>query len=366
MTTNNVKTIHDYKQSIWLDFIDRKIMHTGELQKLIANDGIRGLTSNPAIFEKAISNSSDYDVDISELTNQGKVGDDIFFGLAIKDIKQAADILLPVYEEKISGADGYVSLEVSPHLARNTSRTIDQAEFLWKAIDKKNLMIKIPGTVEGLPAIRHCISEGININVTLLFGLDRYQEVAEAYISGLEVRLSKGKALDHIASVASFFLSRIDMVVDPLLVNKGLNSLSGKVAIASAKMAYQMYNKIFTSARFLALQEKGATPQRLLWASTANKDLTFSDTRYVEALIGPNTVNTLTMDTLDAFRDHGKVQALLQQNLADAQSTLMGVKENGIDLEAIAQQLEEEGIDKFIKPYEKMLLAISQQQKSPA
>lgn len=363
MEKNNVKRIHDFHQSIWLDFIDRQIMDTGELQKLIDEDGVRGVTSNPAIFEKAISSSSDYDADIKELSQQDLSNEDIFYRLAVRDIKRAADLFKPVYEEEVKGADGYISLEVSPHLARNTEGTIRQARELWEAVDRENVMIKIPGTAEGLPAIRTCISEGININVTLLFSLDRYEEVANAYISGLEDRLKAKQPIDHIASVASFFLSRIDVIVDPMLKEKGLNQLYGEVAIASAKKAYEIYKRIFSSERFKKLEAKGAKPQRLLWASTSSKNPDFADTKYVEALIGPNTVNTIPMDTLEAFRDHGQVANTLEDDLDKATRTLSQLEEAGISLEDITQRLEEEGIDKFNKPYDKLLEAIGQQKQ---
>lgn len=364
MEPNRVKKIHDLEQSIWLDFIDRKIMDTGQLQKLINEDGLRGLTSNPAIFEKAISSGTDYDEDIKKLAQQGKNNEDIFYGLAVSDIQRAADMLLPVYEEEISGADGYVSLEVSPYLARDTDGTIKQARELWKAVARKNVMIKIPGTAEGLPAIRQCISDGINVNVTLLFGLERYEEVTDAYISGIEDRAKEGKPVDQIASVASFFLSRIDIMTDPLLAEKGLDSLKGEVAIASAKKAYEIYKRVFGSDRFKQLKEKGATPQRLLWASTSSKDPSSKDTKYVEALIGPKTVNTIPMDTLDAFRDHGDVQSRLEEDMDKATQTLDQIQQAGINLADITKKLEAEGIEKFTKPYDKMLEAIEKQKTS--
>jgi transaldolase/transaldolase/glucose-6-phosphate isomerase len=363
MATSNVKKIHDLDQSIWLDSIDRKIMNTGELQKLIDDDGVRGLTSNPAIFEKAISSSSDYDEDIKKLAQAGKSNEDIFYGLAIADIQRAADLFKPVYEEEVRGADGYVSLEVSPHLARNTQGTIDQARALWKAVGRTNVMIKIPGTAEGLPAIRQCISEGININVTLLFGLKRYLEVVDAYVSGLEDRAKTGQPIDSIASVASFFLSRIDVLVDPMLDEKGLGDLKGEVAIASARKAYEIYKREFGSDRFKKLEEKGAKPQRLLWASTSSKNPAFSDVKYVEALIGPKTVNTVPMETLDAYRDHGQPESRLETELDNATQTLDRLDQASINLDDISQQLEDEGIDKFNKPYDKLLEAIDKQKE---
>lgn len=367
MEPNRVKKIYDLGQSIWLDFIDRKLLNSGQLQKLIDEDGVRGLTSNPAIFEKAISSGSDYDEDIKKLAQDGKSNEDIFYGVAIADIQRAADLFKSVYEEKNRGADGYVSLEVSPQLARDSAGTLAQARDLWQSVGRDNLMVKIPGTQEGLPAIQQCISEGINLNVTLLFGLKRYQAVVEAYLSGLEERQRAGQPIDSIASVASFFLSRIDILIDPMLEAKGLNDLKGQVAIALAKKAYEYYNQTFNGDRFNALADKGATPQRLLWASTSSKDPASSDVKYVEALIGPKTVDTIPMETLDAFREHGQAESRLETDMDRASSVLERVAQAGIDLEAISQQLEKEGIEKFNQPYSKLLNAIDQQkQKSLA
>ncbi len=362
MGKNRVKQIHDFGQSIWLDFIDRKIMDSGDLKRLIEEDGIRGITSNPAIFEKAISSSDDYKDDIAKLTEKEWSNEAIFYGVAVDDIKRAADMLKPLYEES-EGGDGYVSLEVSPHLARNTEGTAQQAFELWKTVRKENVMIKIPGTAEGLIAIRRATREGINVNVTLLFGLLRYEAVTDAYISGLEDRLKNNQPIDHVASVASFFLSRIDVLVDPLLEEKGLGHLKGEVAIASAKKAYEIYQRVFTSDRFKKLEDKGAMPQRLLWASTGSKDPAFSDVKYVEALIGPDTVDTIPMETLEAFRDHGVAANTLGKGLEHATKVLEDIKQAGIDIDAITQQLEEEGIEKFNKPYDKLLGAIENQKK---
>lgn len=363
METNRVKKIHDFGQSIWLDFIDRKIMDSGEMQKLIDEDGVRGITSNPAIFEKAISSSSDYDEDIKSLATEKKSNEALFYAMAIKDIQRAADLFLSVYDEEIKGADGYVSLEVSPLLAMDTEGTVNQARELWKLVDRKNVMIKIPGTAEGLPAIKTCITEGININVTLLFGLKRYEEVTEAYISGLEARIASNQPVAEIASVASFFLSRIDVILDPILQQKGLSHLKGEVAVASAKKAYEIYKRVFGSERFKKLEEKGAKPQRLLWASTGSKDPSFSDVKYVEALIGPKTVNTVPMETLEAYRDHGEPQSRLEEGLEHATQVLDELKNAGIDLDEITQKLEDEGIEKFNKPYNKLMEAIENQRK---
>ncbi|MDN5286985.1 MAG: transaldolase [Mucilaginibacter sp.] len=360
MATNNVKQIHSFGQSIWLDFIDREIMASGKLQKLIDEDGVRGVTSNPAIFEKAITSSADYDNDIVELSKTTDDNEQLFFGLAVKDIQQATDLFKGVYDES-KAEDGYVSLEVSPFLALDTEGTAKQAAELWKKVDRKNVMIKIPGTQPGLAAIRQSIAKGININVTLLFGLERYEAVTEAYISGLEDHLAAGHEIGHISSVASFFLSRIDVIVDPLLEAKGEKALVGEVAIASAKKAYEIYKRVFSGARWEKLAAKGAQKQRLLWASTGSKNPAFKDTKYVEALIGPETVDTVPLETVDAFRDHGIAANTLESGLAEATATLAKLKDLGIDLDAITQQLEDEGIEKFNKPFEKLLNAIEEQ-----
>jgi transaldolase/transaldolase/glucose-6-phosphate isomerase len=337
-------------------------MDSGKLEKLIDKDGISGVTSNPSIFEKAITNSRDYDEDIAMISRQKKSNDDIFFSLAVKDIKRAADFFKPVFE-KNKGEDGFVSLEVSPLLAYNTDGTIKQARELWKAVDRKNAMIKIPATVEGLPAIRKCISEGININITLLFGLPRYKEVVDAYLSGLEDRVSAHQPIDQIVSVASFFLSRIDVLIDPLLKEKDLDNLKGEVAIASAKKAYEIYKNISSGDRFKKLEAKGAKRQRVLWASTSTKDPSFSDVKYIESLIGVETINTIPIETLDAFNDHGKVENRLEDRLDKATEVLAQLEEKGIDIDAITQQLEDEGIEKFNKAYGTLLKAIEEQKQ---
>ncbi|QNK62182.1 transaldolase [Pedobacter sp. PAMC26386] len=363
MEANKVKKIHDYGQSIWLDFIDREIIKSGRLKDLIEIDGVRGLTSNPAIFEKAISSSSDYDADIAVLSKENISNEDIFYRLAIKDIQQAADLLLPVYNEEVQGSDGYASLEVSPLLALNTEATIKQALQLWKEVDRKNVMIKIPGTQPGLAAIKKTISEGLNINVTLLFGLERYKKVTDAYIEGLEERAANGNSIKDIASVASFFLSRIDVLIDPILEEKHLGELKGEVAIASAKKAYEIYKQVFSGARWDKLAALGAKPQRLLWASTSSKNPAFKDTKYVEALIGPDTVDTIPIETLEAYRDHGDPENRLEIDLDGASAVLAQLRHEEIDLQKLTQQLEDEGIEKFNAPYEKLLNAIEKQKQ---
>jgi len=362
MKHNKLKSIQDLGQSIWLDFFDRKIMDTGKLEKLIEEDGVSGVTANPSIFEKAINSSPDYAEDIAIRSKQKGNNEDIFFSLAVNDIKRAADFFKKVYDTT-NGNDGFVSIEVSPHLAHDTEGTVEQARELWYAINRKNVMIKIPGTTEGLPAIRKCISEGININITLLFGLPRYKQVTNAYISGLEDRIRNNEPIDEISSVASFFLSRIDVLIDPLLEEKGLSKMKGEVAIASAKKAYEIYKEVFNSERFRKLEAKGAKRQRVLWASTSSKDPTVSDVKYVEALIGPGTINTIPMETLEAFNDHGQAETHLEDDMDKATQLLMQLKEKGIDINTVTQKLEDEGIEKFNKAYDKLLEAIENQKR---
>lgn len=354
---NPLNQIQKQGQSIWLDLLNREIMDSGKLQSLIKEDGLRGLTSNPSIFEKAINGSPDYDGDIAKLSINENDSTVLFFDIAIKDIQRAADIFKPVYD-KTNGKDGFVSLEVSPHLARDTEGTIKQAQELWKKVDRKNLMIKIPGTKEGLPAIRKCLSEGINVNVTLLFGLPRYREITEAFMDGLEDRLKADKPIQNVASVASFFLSRIDVMVDPILKKKEADKLVGEVAIASAKKAYQIYLEMISSNRFKKIEAKGAQRQRVLWASTSAKDPSFSDVKYVENLIGKETINTLPMETIDAFRDHGKVNETLVLGVVHANKVMDDLKAMDIDIDEITQNLEKEGINKFNRAYSKLLKSI--------
>lgn len=356
MKQNQLKKIKELGQSIWLDFFDREIMNSGRLKEMIEEDNISGVTSNPSIFEKAISSGSDYDDDIISLSQTKRNIEDIFFAIAVKDIQRATDFFKPVFLES-NGTDGFVSLEVSPLLSHNTEATIKQAEQLWKEVDRENVMIKIPATLEGLPAIRKCISEGINVNITLLFGLPRYKQVVDAYLSGLEDRVKANKPIEYITSVASFFLSRIDTMIDPQL-NGDLANLKGETAIASAKKAYEIFKKFFSSERFKKLEAKKAKRQKVLWASTSTKDASFSDVKYVESLIGPETINTIPLQTLEAFRDHGVAENRLEDGIDKATRLLKQLKENKIDLDAITQTLEDEGIEKFNKAYDKMLDAI--------
>ena len=321
MKENPLKELAALGQSIWLDYIRRNLIVGGELGRLIEEDGLCGMTSNPSIFEKAIVESHDYDEDIRAMALEGKGVAEIYEALSMGDVQSAADEFRSVYD-RTDGKDGYVSLEVNPHLAHDTTGTIAEARRLWTALDRPNVLIKVPATADGLPAIRQLITEGISVNVTLLFGLPRYRQVADAYIAGIEARAAQGKPVKHVASVASFFVSRIDTLVDSLLekhiAQGGLEAeiakqVHGEVAVASAQMAYQIYKGIFGSARFKKLADKGACPQRLLWASTGTKNPDYSDVKYVESLIGPDTVNTVPVETLERLprprRSKGSVGA---------------------------------------------------------
>ena len=363
MSDNPLVKLGHFGQSIWLDFLRRDLYTTDKLQRMIDEDGLRGMTSNPAIFDEAISGSDDYDHAIRVLALEGNDVEEIYESLVVSDVQHAADVFRPTYEES-GGRDGLVSLEVSPQLAHDTEATIAEARRLWAAVERPNVMIKVPATLEGLPAIQQLISEGINVNVTLLFGLPRYRQVAEAYIAGLEARLDEGREIDHIASVASFFLSRIDVLIDPWLekLMQGddpkasiARDLHGQVATASAKVAYQIYKEIFEGKRFQRLANQGAHTQRLLWASTSTKNPDYSDVKYVEALIAPDTVNTIPFKTLDAYRDHGKPAVRIEEGLPEARDVLQQLDAVGIDLDGATQELEDEGIAKFVMPYNQLM-----------
>lgn len=368
MKNNPLKQLGKLGQSIWLDYIRRDLIAGGELRRLIEEDGLRGMTSNPSIFEKAIVESDDYGEDIRAMALKGKGAGEIYEALSQCDVQSAADEFRSVYE-KTDGKDGYVSLEVNPHLAHDTKGTIEEARRLWAALNRPNVFIKVPATDEGLPAIRQLISEGINVNVTLIFGLPRYRQVAEAYIAGIEARAAQGQPVKHLASVASFFVSRIDALVDPLLepiLSQGgkkadfAKEARGQVAVASARMAYHIYKDIFGGDRFKKLAAQGARVQRLLWASTGAKNPDYSDVKYVEALIGPDTVNTAPLETLDAYRDHGDPKARLEQDVEEARRVLKLLPELGISLDKATQQLENEGVTKFNEPFDKLMEALAQ------
>lgn len=355
MKTNPLLRIKDFGQSVWLDFIRRGMLLSGEFQSLIDDDGVLGVTSNPSIFEKAITGTHDYDSDIQVLSRQGNTAKEIYNCITIQDIQNAADIFRQTFN-KTYGQDGFVSLEVSPHLARDTEGTIKEARALWQSVDRPNLLIKVPATVEGLGAIQKLISDGISINVTLLFSIDRYLEVVEAYFSGLELRLREGKSIRGMTSVASFFLSRIDVLVDSKLPPG--SHLRGEIAIASAKVAFKKYTELFSSERFLRLKNQGANNQRLLWASTSTKDNCESDIKYIEALIGPETINTVPFETLNAYRDHGNPEKRLAANLSKALQDLESLRAMKIDLQEITIQLENEGVKKFALSYDKLIAAL--------
>lgn len=372
MKRNPLLELQSLGQSIWIDFISRGIISSGELQRMIKEDGVSGVTSNPSIFEKAITKSDDYDEAIRALTGQGKTTEEVYQLLTVEDIQMVADVLRPTYD-RTDGQDGFVSLEVSPNLAHDTQGTIREARLLWSLLDRPNSMIKVPATREGLAAIKELTGEGVNVNITLLFGLPRYQEVVNAYLDGLEILANKGGNLHSVASVASFFLSRIDVFLDPVIEKKQLahgaeadiaSLLHGQVAIASARVAYQLYKELFHSDRFEKLAAKGARRQRLLWASTSTKNPMYRDTKYIEPLIGPDTINTLPVETLDAYRDHGQPQLSLEQNISQAYHTLNKLSLVGIDLDRATQQLEEAGVEKFVSALNRLMLSLKEKQSA--
>ena len=377
-TANPILDIENqYGQSIWMDNLSRDLIESGELKQSIADKGIRGITSNPAIFEKAIAGNKIYDEAIEAGIKAGKSVQDIYEDLIFTDIRNACDIFMPVYKET-DGLDGYVSIEVPPDLAKKTDDTVKEARRYYQAIDRPNLMIKIPGTPEGLPAVEQAISEGMSVNVTLLFSVQSYIDTAWAYIRGLEKRAEAGEDISKVASVASFFLSRIDVMIDEKVDSKlesasgddkaKLEAIKGKVAIANAKIAYQKYKEIFGSDRWKALAEKGAKVQRLLWASTSTKNPEYSDVMYVDELVGPDTVNTLPPNTIEACVDHCDPASRIEQNLDEAQQIIDGLKDDavGIDLDTVMNDLLEEGIDKFIKPFESLMSSLESKVKQLA
>jgi transaldolase / glucose-6-phosphate isomerase len=365
---NALKALQTYGQSVWLDYIGRHLITSGELQRLIDEDGLRGMTSNPAIFEKAISGSADYAASLTALggLNLDAVG--LYERLAIHDIQDAADILRPVYEETRRG-DGYVSLEVSPYLAHDTQGTIQEARRLWQTVGRPNIMIKVPGTSAGLPAIEQLISEAINVNVTLLFSQTVYEHVAQAYIAGLQRLAAQGGDVGQVASVASFFISRIDTAIDALANARLkaattaqertlLRGIIGKVAIANGKLTYQRYKAIFQGALWETLGAKGARKQRVLWASTSTKNPQYRDVMYIEELIGPDTVNTMPPATLEAFREHGRLRASLEEEVEVARDIMEVLEEVGISMTEVTEKLLEEGVRLFAEPFDKLLDAL--------
>jgi transaldolase/glucose-6-phosphate isomerase len=371
---NPVAALHTFGQSVWLDFIRRSLIAGGELARMVEDDALGGVTSNPAIFEKAIDGSDDYREAIDEISKDapGLAAKAVYERLAIKDIQDAADVLRPVYD-RTKARDGYVSLEVSPNLANDTAGTVAEAHHLWKTVARPNVMIKVPATPEGIPAIQALIADGINVNVTLLFARSAYEAVAKAYIDGLVARAAKGGSLAHVASVASFFVSRIDSAVDTLLAEKQktaaepekarLQGLLGQVAIANAKLAYQSYKAIFSDPRFKTLAAQGAQTQRVLWASTGTKNPHYRDVLYIEELIGPETVNTVPPETLAAFRDHGVPRASLEEDLPRASRVLEDLEKAGVSLAKVTDDLLADGLKKFVEPFTKLLKAVERRSR---
>ncbi|MGH7526630.1 MAG: transaldolase [Gemmatimonadales bacterium] len=358
MSDNPLVRLGVLGQSPWYDYITRDLVGSGELRRRIQEDGLRGMTSNPTIFEKAIAGSRLYDDKIRELSERGRSAAEIFEALAVADVRAACDEFAPLHQATGSG-DGLVSLEVSPALANDTAGTIHEAERLWQAVDRPNGMIKIPGTPAGLPAITHCVAAGISVNVTLLFSVERYAAVIEAYLEGMERRLARRLPLGPISSVASFFVSRVDGKVDPLLDRGGdRHGLRGKIAIANACAAYRLFERSLDAPRWDHLAQAGARPQRPLWASTSTKDPRYPDVYYVEALIASRTVNTLPPETFAAYRDHGRPAVRIHEGMAAADGQLRLLAESGIDLQAVTRELEEEGVAKFAASYWSLLEGI--------
>jgi transaldolase/glucose-6-phosphate isomerase len=371
---NRLRALQVFGQSVWLDYIRRSLITSGELRRLIEDDGLQGLTSNPAIFEKALSGSSDYKDLLEAPGARALDAKTLYEKLAVRDIQDAAKVLRPVYEHT-GGRDGYVSLEVSPLLAHDTAGTLAEARRLWQAVARENLMIKVPATPEGLPATEQLISDGINVNVTLLFGCDTYEKVAEAYIGGLERLVARGGDPRRVASVASFFVSRVDTAIDSLIAarleatadareQRVLRGLAGKAAIANAKLAYQRYRELVGSGRWQALASRGAQTQRLLWASTGTKNPDYRDVIYVEELIGPDTVNTIPPAIFDAFRNHGQARASLTEDIESARKTIDMLRALGVSMQEVADRLLAEGLQLFSDAFGKLLQAVEKQSAS--
>ncbi|KAB2832203.1 MAG: transaldolase, partial [Candidatus Dadabacteria bacterium] len=364
---SRIKDLSKVGQSIWYDYIRRSFLTSGELQALI-DEGLRGETSNPSILEKAIAGSSDYDEDLKALVDENKSADEIYEALALKDIAMAADLFRPLYD-KTDGRDGFISLEVSPTLANDTKRTIREARRYFLALGRPNVMIKVPATKAGIPAITELIGAGVNVNVTLMFSIGQYRAVAEAYLKGLEKlaaegpSIFKGHRVDRIASVASFFVSRVDTAVDPELEKKGNTALQGKIAIANAKLAYDEFRKTFKGKRWKRLADMGARVQRCLWASTSTKNPAYSDTLYVDSLIGPDTVNTVPPATYKNFRDHGKVALTLTKGVAQAKQDIQKLRRLGIDLDAVTDKLLKDGVAQFADSFKTLMASIEDKKK---
>lgn len=372
--SNPLQQLKNYGQSVWYDNIDRTQLISGDFKRLLDEDGVVGVTANPTIFQKSISHSGAYDEQITHLIGEGKGASDIYEALIIQDIRTVADLLRPIYD-RTNMLDGYVSLEVSPDLAHDTDATIAEVRRFWKMVDRPNLFIKIPATPEGIPAIQAALSEGINVNITLIFSIQAYRDVTEAYLSALEERNANGKDISHIASVASFFVSRVDTLVDKLLDDKikassdsaeqqELHLLYGKAAIANARLVYQDFKKIFSTPRFETLKHSGARVQRPLWASTSTKNPAYRDVLYAEELIGPDTVDTMPLETIENFKDHGRVALTIENNIPRAKAELEMLETVGIHYDAVTQQLLDEGVQKFADSFHQLFQGIEEKKKA--
>ena len=371
--TSPLLDLQQQGQSVWCDSISRSLLDSGELRRMIAEDGLRGVTSNPSIFENAIDGGTDYDREIRAMAGAGFSAERIYEVLAIQDIQAAADQFRALFETT-GGGDGYVSLEVSPHLAYRTRETVAEARRLWKAVARPNVMIKVPATPAGMPAIRQLLGEGVNVNVTLMFSMEHYLQVAEAYLQGIETLAASGRTA-RVASVASFFVSRVDTVVDKLLQEaesragsaaekERCRALQGRAAVANARLVYRKFREIFGGSRFLRLKRQGFRVQRPLWASTSTKNPRYRDVLYVETLIGPDTVNTMPQGTLAAFRDHGVARATLNEDLEAARQTFVRLRETGVDMDAVTHKLQEDGVKLFADAFDRLLASIRSKQQA--
>jgi transaldolase len=375
MSQNPLLRLAEVGQSVWYDYIRRDLYQGPELRRLIEEDGLRGMTSNPTIFQQAIAKTELYDDDIRRLGEQGLPTAEIFESLAVEDVSRAADAFRSVYEAA-RGDDGFVSIEVQPHLALDTAGSVEEARRLWKRCDRPNVMVKIPGTGPGVPAIRQCLAEGININITLLFSVERYREVMEAYLSAFEARVAAGQPVDRLRSVASFFVSRVDTNVDkqldavaadaarPERQRQLARELRGKTGIANARLAYRAFEEVFSGERYARLRERGASRQRPLWASTSTKDPAYPDLYYVEALIAPDSIDTMPRETFEAYKDHGVPRVRIHDDLDRAQDVLDGLAELGIEESQVFDELEQEGVRKFSDSYDSLLETLAEKEKA--
>ncbi|HKV58870.1 MAG TPA: transaldolase [Ktedonobacteraceae bacterium] len=372
--SNLLQQLKNFGQSVWYDNIDRSQLVSGQFQGLLDEDGVVGVTANPTIFQKSISHGNAYDEQMTQLIGEGKNANDIYEAMIIQDVRTVADMLRPIYD-RTNMADGYVSLEVSPELAHDTNATIAEVRRFWKMVDRPNLFIKIPATPEGIPAIQTALTEGININITLIFSIEAYRDVTEAYLNALEDRRASGKDISHIASVASFFVSRVDTLVDKMLDDKikatsdsaeqqKLKMLEGKAAIANARLVYQDFKKIFSTPRFESLKHSGARVQRPLWASTSTKNPAYRDVLYAEELIGPDTVDTMPLETIQNFKDHGRAELTIENNIPQAKAELEMLESVGISYDAVTQQLLDEGVQKFADSFHQLFQGIEEKKKA--